>query len=270
MIFLRSAWIKLLSKIYWKFRKPSQLDKLRNAFSEKIITETHGKILEIGPLNRPLVTGSQVEYFDILPTSKLKEKAQGEGLDPTTVPNINYSHPNGNLSSIEGQFDSIVSSHCIEHQPDLIGHLKAVSNLLNKNGKYYLIIPDQNFCFDHFLPPSKITAIVEAYEEKRQTPKRLNIIEHLALTTHNDSFRHWKGDHGSGMDDVLKRWESAEAVVKNSKGAYLDVHCWQFDPKSFARLINQLKHLGLISFNCIQIVPTEKNDIEFFAVLEKI
>ncbi len=87
--------------------------------------ESESSILEIGPLNRPLINTPKTKYFDLYPTYELKRKAKSEGLDPETVPNIDFSDPQGNLGVINDKFDNIVSAHCIEHQPDLIAHLVA-------------------------------------------------------------------------------------------------------------------------------------------------
>jgi hypothetical protein len=111
---------------------------------------------------------------------------------------------------------------------------------------------------------------VQAYEEKRQIPQKKNIIEHFALTTHNDSSQHWQGNHGLATNNVPARWKSAEIEINKREGEYVDVHCWQFNPNSFSDLIENLNQLGLITLKCIETIPTAKDNIEFFAVLEKL
>jgi SAM-dependent methyltransferase len=241
----------------------------RNALSTQILKDTAGKILEIGPLSMPLVKGPSCSYFDLMPTDELKEKARIAGLNPDDVPNIDFWNPEGDLSEIRERFDSVVSSHCIEHQPDLIQHLKSVANLLNPNGTYYLVIPDHRYCFDHFLPPSGMPDVIIAHQERRRMPNRVSIIKHLVFTTHNDAVRHWKGDHSSGDENISERWNTAEEFIKRNEGLYSDVHCWQFEPNSFSDLIDNLFELGYIDFKCIEIFPTVRNKLEFFAILQK-
>ena len=53
-----------------------------------------------------------------------QKKAVKLGRDPSKVPDIHYHHPNGDLSIIDSKFDAIFSSHCIEHTPDIVSHLK--------------------------------------------------------------------------------------------------------------------------------------------------
>jgi hypothetical protein len=266
----KSEGRKYAVNIEWS-QRPSQFieSTSRVAFASEIMASTQGHILEIGPLNLPIVAGPRCQYFDIVPTSQLKIKAIAAGLNPDTVPDINYFHPTGDLSVVPLKFDAVVSAHCIEHQPDLIQHLIQVSALLNKGGKYFLVIPDQRYCFDHFLPPSRIKEVIEAHLEKRKMPSEQSIIEHHVFVTHNDPVRHWNGDHGSGTENVLKKWESAVELVSKSKGEYVDVHCWQFQPKAFEDLITNLSNLGHISFKINKVFSTAKNNLEFFAVLEK-
>jgi len=73
----------------------------RPRFAANILSETDGDLLEIGPLNTPLIKSNNCSYFDILPTEKLKVKAELEGLNPDTVPVINFWHPTGDLTVID-------------------------------------------------------------------------------------------------------------------------------------------------------------------------
>jgi len=57
---------------------------------------------------------------------------------------------------------------------------------------------------------------------------------------------------------------------EKSKGSYIDVHCWQFKSDTFVELINNLSTLGYIPFRCIEIYETAPNNLEFFAILQKI
>lgn len=242
----------------------------RNQFLDLLMEqEASSRILEIGPLNRPLVNTANTKYFDLLPTDELREKAKSEGLDPKTVPNINFSDPKGNLGVIQETFDDIVSSHCIEHQPDLVSHLKQCSKLLKgPDTRYWLVVPDKRFCFDALIPESGILEIVKAHEEKLTQPSVWKVIEHRALTTHNDAALHWKGQHGVQNLDILARFNAAKAEFENAHGRYIDVHCWQFTPKSFEIIIDALYELGLIDFKVERVWETPENNLEFCAVLK--
>lgn len=243
----------------------------RDTFSAMILKNCQFEsILEIGPLNRPLVSTAQTKYFDLLPTDELKKKAILEGLNPNTVPTISYSDKQGNLGVIHDRFDNLVSAHVIEHQPDLIAHLISCSNLLsNGKGRYWLVIPDKRYCFDAFLPESSLLEIFRAYKEKVTKPTIWKVIEHRALTTHNDPVLHWKSQAGIRNFEIKERFRAAEAEYRNANGKYIDVHCWQFTPESFSNIIDALCKLDLIQFQIEEIWATSENDLEFFVILRK-
>jgi hypothetical protein len=230
--------------------------------------ESESSILEIGPLNRPLVKTPKTKYFDLHPTEELKSKAKSEGLDPETVPDISFSDPAGNLGVINEKFNNIVSAHCIEHQPDLISHLVECSKLLTgSSSRYWLVVPDKRYCFDALIPESGIVEVVKAHEEKLTRPSIWKVIEHRALTTHNDPVLHWQNNHGVQNLDILARFNAAKSEFNNAHGKYIDVHCWQFTPKSLAIVIDALYELGLIDFKVEKVWETPENDLEFCAVL---
>src|SRR5579864_8601296 len=79
--------------------------------------------LEIGPFNRPVLSGPKVEYFDVLGTEELKARAINIGENSEKVPDIHFVCKSRSLKEVSAGFDVVVSSHCIEHQPDLVRHL---------------------------------------------------------------------------------------------------------------------------------------------------
>lgn len=244
--------------------------RTRHEFVSELNKQSNLTHLEIGPLNRPLLLGKNVKYFDLESTAGLKAKAKSEGLDPSTVPEIDFYHNEGDISIIKERFDSVISSHVVEHQPDLIRHLQNVSRIIKSNsGRYSLIIPDKRYCFDALIPETKITEIIEAFENKLSKPSFWKVVEHRALTTHNDPILHWAGDHGTPNSNLNLRWEAAKEEFRSASGKYIDVHCWQFTPSSFASIINGLFDLGYIDFIVEEVFETPMYDLEFCVVLRK-
>jgi hypothetical protein len=142
--------------------------------------------------------------------------------------------------------------------------------LLPDRGQYLLIIPDKRYCFDHFLPETSIADIMTAYTRKHTVHEIGSIIEHWALTTHNDTLRHWKGDHGqphiaTNLEPLRRALREYEA---NPTG-YFDVHAWQFTPQAFCDLIRLLNELRLISLVPVELHNTAWGRNEFCAILEK-
>jgi len=260
---------KVMVALHLKSASPFLVIPDRAAFSALIPRSSDGLILEIGPLDRPTVSGSDVRYFDICPTEELRKKAEMNGLDQLGVPKIDYWEPNGDLGVITEKFASVVSSHCIEHQPDLVRHLQKVERLLLDDGRYFLVIPDKRYCFDHYLPESRLSEVVRAFDEERHTPNLYSVLEHRALVTGNDPAHHWRGEHGLRYSELKSMWQSAAEEYANAHGAYIDVHIWQFTPESFVAMVEGLFQLGLINFTVEKIFSTPRNQLEFFCILQK-
>ena len=225
-----------------------------------------GPALEIGPFCRPLLRGPQVDYLDLLDADGLRARAVHLGLDVADCPDhIRFV---GELGQVDCDYALVVSSHAIEHQPDLVAHLAEVERILEVGGIFALIIPDKRFCFDHFLPESSIAAVLQAYREGRTAHNLANVVEHEALVTHNDPVRHWRGDHGDPTRDRAQRIRSAIDRFERSDGGYLDVHAWQFTPDSFREIVETLNELGLTRLEPIAVYDTPRDRMEFCAILQ--
>ena len=227
--------------------------------------------LEIGPFCNPVLIGENISYFDVLTREELILRANAIGYEIKHTPHIDFVSPNGDLSVVVRKFDAVLSSHCIEHQPDFIRHLNDVANLLNESGAYFLIIPDKRYCFDAAIEVSSIAEVVAAHIEGRKIHSLTSAIEHFALTTHNDPARHWEGN---SFDDtyenaVLSRIKLAVQAWEGANGGYIDVHAWQFTPASFREMITRLCKLNYISLVAEEVHETVPGSNEFTAVLRK-
>ena len=230
-----------------------------------------GPILEIGPFHAPAYTGANVTYFDVLTTAQLVERAKSLNLPVENVPEIAFAHPEGDLSIIPRQFNAVLSSHCIEHQPDLIRHLQSVGALLVEGGRYFVIIPDKRYCFDHFLPQTTLADVLAAHLNKHRSHTLTSVIEHQALTTHNDVERHWRGDHANAdyRLAIPARVEHAVDTYFAARGGYVDVHAWKFTPQNFAEIAAQLHNLKHCPLQLERVYETTVNTNEFMAVFLK-
>lgn len=227
--------------------------------------------LEIGPFNNPIVRGENVEYFDVLPKEELENRADQFGLKTTNIPFIHHVHSSGDLSIIKGNFDQIVSAHLIEHQPCLVTHLNNIEKLLSNNGKYFLIIPDKRYCFDHFNTETTIADVLQAYHEKRVQHTLSSVLEHRALIAHNDPIRHWSNDHGvkPSAKEISITIQNATDEYYQAGGNYIDVHAWQFTPENFGEIIKILNNLKLSKLKTKLLNQTPHGRFEFTAILEK-
>lgn len=225
-----------------------------------------GTALEIGPFFRPGLPPATTDYFDVLDSEALRERASLLGQDPEKVPEIKWTDPNGSLSEVTQRYDVCYSSHNIEHQPDLIRHLQEVETILHPHGRYLLVVPDHRYCFDALLAPSTIADVMEAHVNRHRKHSLRSVIEHRALVTHNDVVTHWMGDNGYFE---LRSEQVAQAIVEFETTDYLDVHAWKFTPPSFATIMNALTNLRQTSFRLERVYSTLRWTNEFFAVLRK-
>jgi hypothetical protein len=228
--------------------------------------------LEIGPFDVPVLKGTNVKYFDVLNKEGLINRATKINRinNINNIPTIHFVDNTANLKIINEQFNIVLSCHSIEHQLDFIQHLKDVSNLLEENGYYVIILPDKRYCFDHFIKESTIADIINQHVNKDKFHSIKSVIEHRALTCHNDSIRHWKNDHGDyNIDPIVIKNAINEYDKSLEQNEYLDVHSLQFTPTSFKSIIELLYTLKYIDLQICQIYPTLRNSCEFIVILKK-
>lgn len=129
-----------------------------------------GPILEIGPFCTPslLRPDKDVYYLDAFSTKTLREKAAKlSWADPAKVPEIDFVWDGRPYTALtDKRFPAVFSSHTIEHQPCLISHLNDVASILDARGRYFLVIPDKRYCFDHYIPQTTIADVLAAYALK--------------------------------------------------------------------------------------------------------
>jgi SAM-dependent methyltransferase len=246
-------------------RLPNRL-RNRNEFIKEI--SSSASTLEIGPFFTPIAIGENVKYFDVLPKEKLLERARNLGHIDADPPFVDYVSLNGDLSIVDRAFDLVVSSYCLEHQPDLIKHLRDVSSILNPGGCYVALAPDKRYCHDHFMAESTIAGVLDSYHTGRTTHSLRSVLE-CALSTHNNHVRHWNGDHGEQFEDLEARIKWFLAVHEQAQGGYVDVHSWYFTPDSARHILATLHRMNYIELECIRCYDTRKNQNDFWLVLQK-
>ncbi len=133
-----------------------------------------------------------------------------------------------------------------------------------------MIVPDKRFTFDHYLPLTRVSEILAARAEERETHTSVAVIAHCAETTHNVPLRHWIGIHApTGMPPYIERLRAALELLKLKSTDYIDVHGWHFTPSSFLAILETLSEMKLIGFEVERIYGTSFGSMEFFAVLRK-
>lgn len=235
----------------------------------RFLSQIDGDVLEIGPFDGPALRGPNVAYFDVLDQAGLSARAREHGHNPDTCPEIDYVSPFGDLAVVDRQFDAVFSSHVIEHQPDLIAHLNGVERILKPGGRYFLIVPDKRFCFDHFTADSGIDDAVAAHTARRAVHSADAIRLHWLQLTHNDALRHWLGLHGKPGSFNHSPDKAVTDAARAEAGEYVDVHGWRFTPGGFQTIFERLTQRGLTRLRPVRVHDTMFGQMEFFAVLER-
>ena len=239
----------------------------RDSFSQ--LASQQSSIMEIGPFASPLLRGSNVKYADVLSTEELRLKAESIGISTALIPNIDFTI-SGEMIETDESFGAIISSHVIEHSPNLIGHLQQVEDLLDIRGIYFLLIPDHRYCFDHYQTCSSLSEVLEAHVERRVKKSFRSVFLETFNTTHNDSLRHWSDDHGQVRNLEAKEFKNlCTSYQGNNPEEYYDVHSWFFTPNSFSKILKQLNEMGLSGLVLEHIYPTRRFANEFWLILRK-
>jgi predicted SAM-dependent methyltransferase len=252
-----------------KFNAPDGFISKQELLAE---LQASGRVLEIGPFDQPIVRGAQVKYFDVMDQQALIERARDCGRNQEGCPHIDYVSDRGDLSVItDEKFDSVISSHCIEHQPDLIRHLNQVFDILQPGGKYFVIVPDKRFIFDHYVPVTRVSEVLAAHMEARQVHTAASIITHFSETTHNSPMRHWLGFHRPlrATSPHVERLRRVLELAGAGKSEYVDVHGWFFTPHSILAILKMLSQVDMIGLNVERVYGTPFGSNEFFTVLQK-
>jgi SAM-dependent methyltransferase len=272
------SWIKSAFLLFSRTCRAMGLKKFRarDGFLSRgdLLAGPHASssVLEIGPFDQPIIRGINVKYFDVKDQQALIARARECGRKPEGCPFIDYVSDRGELTVIiDEKFESIVSSHCIEHQPDLIRHLNQVFDVLMPGGRYYLIVPDKRFVFDHYMPLTRVSEVLAAHAEAREVHTATSIIAHYAETTHNSPLRHWIGFHRPlrGTLPYVQRLRAALELVSIESADYIDVHSWCFTPTSFLTILETLSQMNMIGFNIERVYGTPFGSNEFFAILQR-
>lgn len=233
-----------------------------------------GKGLEIGPSFNPVApkrAGFDIEIIDHLDQEGLIEKYKNDPNTPKNISNIiekvdyiwdgrSYTELTGKI----GYYDYIISSHLIEHVPDLIGHLRDCSMLLKSDGVYSLVIPFKYYTFDRFRSCTTVKDCINSYMKNNHS--KGDIAEYYLNVVTNQGRIAW--NQSLNTSDYRFIYPIKDVLLLQKNTNYLDIHQSVFTPASFALLINDLNCLGYIDFQIIQIQKSE-DDCEFYVVLRK-
>ena len=236
---------------------------------------TSGRGLEIGPSFNPLAPkreGFNIAVMDHMNREALIEKYRDHTNMPPNyeqlIEEVDYvwdGRPYPEL--IPEKFDYIISSHLIEHVPDLIGHLNDCAEILKDGGVYSLAVPDKRYSFDI---NRKETDCEAALARKGITgyPDDV-IIEYFDRVVTNDGALAWDKFRKQGqLRKIFTPEQIAEAKAAPGERVITDLHVSVFTPRSFDDLMRKLSEAGEIRLTPM-LVDEDTPAGEFFAVFQK-
>lgn len=249
------------------------MDRREKLLSDLDISGSAG--VEIGPLNRPVVskTEGKIFYVDHADTPSLREKYAGHAsVKVDEIAEIDAVWGKQSLQEcLNGrQFDYVIASHVIEHVPDLITWLEEIESILKPNGTLRVVVPDRRFTFDYLRRETRLCDVANAYVLKARTPLPIAILDHITSVRQVDLQAAWEGTLSSDLPRLPGHDLSRGIVVARDQianGTYHDVHCWVFTPRSFAELFREAAADGLIQFACEALYDTEPGQLEFVVIL---
>ena len=245
--------------------------------------------IEVAPYFNPALPkrdGNNVLILDVLDTDKLHELARHDDMVPDArIDEIEEVDIVGDASRIgevvaatgrSGDFAYVISSHNFEHLPNPILFLQGVYDVLAPGGVLSMAVPDNRACFDHFRFPSRLSDWLEAYHEDRSQPSPETVFD---AWTNTAFYYRDDGTPQPGCHFLLERPDRYRAErrldlafaeyqrLKAEGGAYRDSHCSVFFPETLELMLRDLRALGLIKLDIIEI--TQPFGHEFFVHLRK-
>jgi SAM-dependent methyltransferase len=232
--------------------------------------------IEIAPWHSPITAkrdGYDCKTLDIFDKQTLVEKNQnGATIPDDKIQYIEEVDFVGNACDIAvlvpdyGAYDYVVSSHNFEHLPNPVKFLQGCSTVLKPSGIVSMAIPDNRGMFDYYRPRSNTGDMIDALTQNRTHPSAKQQFDHHSIgVRHNGNIVFLQGTPKSELtpnQNVGQRFAEWDNRVD-----YAEVHCSVFTLHSFSLIILELRFLGLIDFEIIDI--QSDGGAEFFVHMKK-
>lgn len=232
------------------------------------------KGIEIGPWCNPLTpkrAGYDCTVIDVFDTTTLKARARADKSitqeQEGTIENVDLVGSSSQIAELVksvnalGQFDYVISSHNLEHVPDLVKFFQGCEEVLKSDGVLSMAIPDRRGCFDYFRPNSSLADVLEAHYTNRERPSAAQVFEHCSLYARQviDGVSH-SGFHTGVIATNIEPFETLsetfdiwKARLLSDDKSYIDVHCWTFTPSSFELIFTELSFLGVTKLELFKV-----------------
>jgi SAM-dependent methyltransferase len=235
--------------------------------------------LEIAPYFRPLAPkrlGYNVKVVDVFPKEELRKKAAGDPAIPnnliSAIEDVDFIGSAGDLRQLlekeleESSLDYIVSSHNFEHLPNPVQFLIDSQYFLAPDGVLSMAIPDLRCCFDFFQWPTMIDEWLCSYLNQKPAPEPSDIFRMRCREVNNFGYLGYPKDQIFLVGDLADSFNHlTQRMAAGRAFEYVDAHCSFFTPTSFRLLVRELRFLGIITLDIVNISGPVGN--EFFVQL---
>lgn len=201
----------------------------RQKFVCKQIKNPKARILELGPLNRPIVEKAQYpnsRYCDIRCTEEVKVLYSGNAymestgiwVDTDTIVEIDDVIVGTYSDFYEGaeKFDVVIASHVLEHMDDLIFSLRDIAGIMKPGGLFCIVYPDKRYCFDHFRQSASFRDAYSVFSQGTRQNASMVLDFSLCAVPENNPFLFWGDEDLEGLlpqSDGSKAFQQYEAAL---------------------------------------------------------
>lgn len=254
----------------------------RIQFFQSLVKDKTKRILELGPLNRPIADKRiypDTFYCDIRSTEDVRKlysgndylEATGIRVDPETIIPIDYvvkENYEKTFREVE-KFDYVIASHVLEHMQDLIFALRDIGTVLNRGGVFCIIYPDKRYCFDHFRTSASFRDAYDVFRNGAVKNASMVLDFYYSVIAENNPCVFW---NKNGIEDYLPT-SSFEKAIEHYERALNgmkmdDVHYWPFTDMDFLKFLYDCTRAKLIPYRCISFWPCAENDQQFMVALQ--
>ena len=232
------------------------------------------KVIEIGGSYSPMAprsAGFDTFTLDHAPHDELVDYYRKFGVPTDTIEPVDFVCTDGNFDAAVppehlGTFDVCISSHNLEHYPNPIRSLQAISRLLTPDGVASFAIPDRRGCFDFFRPLTTAGSWLESYLTGATRHRLQTIFDMEAYVVALDGVPTWHQTLPlQSFSFAGKSLQQSYEEIRSLGPQYRDAHNSVFTPSSFQLLIREIQALGLVDLFPVKI--DSNSEVEFYVDL---
>lgn len=167
-------------------------------------------------------------------------------------------------------FQTIFSSHVIEHTVDIIEHITQVAECIEEGGYLLLAIPDKRYTFDHYREVTPFRDAIDIHLSGGKNRARFAFDQTCNGHHNNPVLYHDKTDYLMGKSVWKDRYKAArESYDAANAGQNFSGHTWVFTYASFLAFLRDGIGCGFFPFSLKFSSEPKYGENEMCIALEK-